>query len=111
MAYTPKTLYASAYPSNSGATLYTVPPSTSAIVKNIVMTNTTGDDATVHISIVPQSGTVDASNRILSDYNVPANGVNTFDCSIVMPTGASLHGTNTTSQAVVVTISGVEITS
>jgi hypothetical protein len=108
MAYNPKILYPSAYPANGGSTLYIVPPATTTIVKNIVMTNTTSDDATLHLSVVPAAGSPSASNRVLSDHTVPANGINT-DLSIVMPTGASLHATNNTNQAIVVTISGVEI--
>lgn len=110
MAYTPKILYPSAYPSNGGSTIYTVPASTSTIVKNIVLTNTTGTDADLHLSVVPPAGSASTSNRILSSHTVPANGINTLDVSIVMPAGASLHATNVTSQAIVVTISGVEIT-
>ncbi len=109
MAYTPKILYPSAYPSNGGSTLYTVPVNTTTIVKNIVMTNTTANDASIHLSVVPSAGSPAASNRILSDYVVPASGISTLDVSIVMPSGAALHATNLTSQAVVLTISGVEI--
>lgn len=109
MAYTPTNLYPSAFPSSSGATLYTVPSGASAIVKNIVMTNVTANDATLNISIVPAAGSADVSNRILSDFTVPANGVSTFDCSIVMATGCKIYGKNNTNQAIVVTISGVEI--
>ncbi len=110
MAYTPKILYPSGYPSNGGETLYTVPANTSTIVKNIVMTNTTANDASLHISVVPPSSSPAASNRIASDLTIPANGINTLDISIVMPASGSLHATNLTNQAIVVTISGVEIT-
>lgn len=109
MAYTPKILYPSGYPSNGGETIYTVPANTSTIVKNIVMTNTTNNDASIHISIVPPSGSAASSNRIASDLTIPANGINTLDISVVMPSGGSLHATNITNQAIVLTISGVEI--
>lgn len=109
MAYTPTILYPSGYPSNGGETLYTVPANTTTIVKNIVMTNTSNNDATLHISVVPPSGSASQSNRIASDLTIPANGINTLDVSIVMPAGASLHATNNTNQALVVTVSGVEI--
>lgn len=110
MAYTPTILYPSGYPSSGGETLYTVPANTTTIVKNIVMTNTANDDATLHISVVPPSGSPSPSNRIASGLSVPANGINTLDVSIVMPSGGSLHATNNTNQAIAVTISGVEIT-
>ena len=108
MAYTPKILYPSGFPTNAGNTIYTVPNGTTAILKNIVMTNTTANDATVHLSIVPSGGTPAASNRILSDLNVPSFGINTLDVSVVMPAGTSLFATNNTDSAVVMTISGVE---
>ena len=109
MAYIPTLLYPTGHPSNAGSTLYTVPGGKSAIVKNIVLANVTGIEATVHLSVVPSGGSASTSNRILSNYAIPANGIATLDCSIVMPTGAFLHATNTTSNAITCTISGVEV--
>ena len=109
MAYSPKVLYPSGIPSNGGDTIYTVPNGATTILKNIVMTNTTANDATVHLSIVPSGQSPAVSNRILSDLTVPSFGINTLDVSVVMPSGASLFATNNTNQAVVMTISGVEI--
>ena len=110
MAYTPKVLFATGFPSTAGTVLYTVPSGASAIVKNVVMTNTTGTDAWVHLSIVPQGDTSQASNRVLSSYNVPPNGISTLDCSIVMPANSYVHATNGTNNDVTLTVSGVEIT-
>lgn len=109
MAYTPIILYPTNFPTAGGVTMYTVPESSSVIVKNVVLTNTTPQEAAVNVSIVPSGGSVSASNRILSGFSVPANGVSTLDLSIVMPAGSSLHGTNLTADAVAVTISGVQI--
>ena len=109
MAYTPTVLYPSGTPADTGTTLYTVPAATSAIVKNIVMTNTTGNEAVVHLHVVPSGGSAQTSNKILSNYPVPANGVAVLDCSIVMPTDSFLYAQNVTVNAVVLTISGVEI--
>lgn len=109
MAYTPTLLYPTNIPSNSGSTLYTVPGATSVIVKNIVMTNTTGNEATINLHVIASGDTAQNYNQILANYPVPANGVSTLDCSIVMPTGAFIYGVNGTAGAVTVTISGVEI--
>ena len=109
MAYIPTILYPTNTPSTSGSTLYTVPASKSTIVKNIVLANTTGNESPISISVVPSGGSASPSNRILSNYAVPANGIATLDCSIVMPTGTFLVGTNSISGAITVTISGVEI--
>ncbi len=110
MAYIPTVLYPSGTPADTGTTLYTVPAATSAIIKNIVMTNTTGNEATLNLHVVPSGGLAQSSNRILSTYPVPANGVAVLDCSIVMPTASFLYGLNATPGAVVLTVSGVEIT-
>lgn len=110
MAYTPKILYPTGYPTVAGSTLYTVPGSTSAIIKNIVLTNTTSNDAEVTIHVIQPGGSAQQANRILSNYNVPASGVSTLDCSIVMPSGGYLFAHNYTNDAISVTVSGVEIT-
>lgn len=109
MAYVPTLLYPSATPSDSGETIYTVPGTASVIVKNVVLTNTTGSEATVNLHVVPAAGSAQASNQILANYPVPANGVATLDCSIVMNANSFLYALNGTAGAVVVTVSGVEI--
>jgi len=109
LAYIPTVLYPSDIPADTGSVLYTVPAATKVIVKNIVMTNTTGNEAQIHLNVVSSGDSPQASNRILSNYSVPANGVSTLDCSIVMEAGDTLQATNVTAGAVVVTISGVEI--
>jgi hypothetical protein len=109
MAYTPTILCPTTYPGTSGTTLYTVPAAKTTIVKNIILANTTGTEATVSLSVVPSGGSAATSNRVLSTYAVPANGISTLDCSLVMPTAAFLFGTNTTNNAVTMTISGVEV--
>lgn len=110
MAYTPTVLYPSNTPSDSGETLYTVPGSANAIVKNIVLTNTTGNEAYVDLHVVQSGDSAQNSNKILSSHPVPANGVAVLDCSIVMPGNSFLFGLNDTAGAVVMTISGVEVT-
>lgn len=109
MAYIPTVLYPSNVPPTAGVVLYTVPASTSVIVKNIVMTNVTGSEAQITLNVVTSAGAPLMTNRILSNFGVPANGVSTLDCSIVIPEGGYLFGSNTTSGAIVLTISGVEV--
>jgi hypothetical protein len=109
MAYTPKLLYATGYPATGGTTLYTVPVSTGVIVKNILLTNTTGEEAWVTLHIVPEGGSIQNSNKILSSYGVPGNGIAAVDCSVVMDSGSRIVGFNGQNNAVSVTVSGVEI--
>lgn len=109
MAYTPRVLFETGYPSNSGGILYTVPNGANVIIKNIVLTNTTGNEATVTLNVVASGSSAQASNRILSSFAVPSHGVSTMDCSIVMKEGSYIYGLNGTNNAVTLTISGVEI--
>lgn len=51
MATTPKALYRGAASTTTSTTLYTVPANTTAIVTNIVVTNTASTDATFTLSL------------------------------------------------------------
>ena len=51
MATTPKALFRGAASTTTSTTLYTVPANTTAIVTNIVVTNTTAVDATFTMSL------------------------------------------------------------
>lgn len=107
-SYNPKRLYVG-QPATTSATLYTVPASTSAIVKNIIITNTTGTAATLTLSIVPSGGTAGATNRIITGLSVSGNDTAVFDISAVMATGDFIAGLQGTSGSLTVNISGVEI--
>lgn len=106
--YTPKKMYVG-QPGTSAGTLYTTPASTTAIVKNILMCNTTASDATVTISFVASGGSANASNRIFSTYTISANKTDTLDCSAVLSTGDFISALQGTSSAITLHISGVEV--
>jgi hypothetical protein len=96
-------------PSTGEATLYTVPSSTSVIVKQIVLCNTSASTASISLSIVPSGGTAGSANRIVGGYTVPANATQTLDMSQVMNTSDFISGLQGTASTVTVTISGVTI--
>ena len=83
MATTPKVLYRGAA-ATSSATLYTVPASTTAIVTNILVTNTAGTAATFTISL---NGTV-----IIPAASIAANSTALFDMKQVVTTGQLIAG-------------------
>ena len=83
MATTPAVLYRGAA-STSSATLYTVPASTTAIVTNILVTNTAGTAATFTISL---NGTV-----IIPAASIAANSTALFDIKQVVTTGQLIAG-------------------
>lgn len=106
--YTPKKMYVG-QPGTTATTLYTVPASTSAIVKNIIVCNTTASSATVTISFVPTGGTAGSTNRVFNTYTVLPNGTATIDLSNVLNTGDFINALQGTSGAITLHISGVEV--
>lgn len=94
-------------PGTTDGTLYTVPGATSVIVKEIVLTNTTGTAATVSLALNGTAAT--AANCLLSGYSVPANSTVVFALSTVLNAGDTIHALQGTASACTVTVSGVTI--
>jgi kynurenine formamidase len=105
---TPKRLYVG-QPGTSLGTLYTVPANTKTIVKNIILTNTTGTAANVTIHFVPNGGSADATNKIISSYTVNTNDTVVIDLSSVLETGDTIQAIQGTANAITVYVSGVEV--
>jgi ATP-dependent protease ClpP protease subunit len=108
MPYTPARLYIG-QPGTSNTTLYTVPSGKKAIIKQILLANTSASSVTITIYLVPSGGTAGAGNMIVSDITVNAKTVVTIDMAQVMNAGDFLVGVQSTSGAITVTISGVEV--
>ena len=106
MTDTPKRLYGPAQPTASAATLYTVPATTSAIVRYIRINNTGGTDRTITLSV----GLNAAGTQIFSGVTVPANGYIDWSGFIPMTTGEVIQGLASAAAALTVIISGVEVT-
>lgn len=101
-------------PGTSVSTLYTAPtnttanpsPGATAIIKEIVIANTTGNVATVTLGINGAS----AANQIVPTLSVGANdskvlsGLNTM-----LNSGDTLQGLQGTSGSITLTISGIEV--
>ncbi len=86
MAMTQTKLHASVQLGNSVATHYTVPGSTTAIVKQIVLCNTTASNTTVDVHLVPSGGTAGVSNALLYNMTVDANSTLFVNVAAVMAT-------------------------
>lgn len=100
MANTPKKLYANK-PGTASSTFYTVPASTTTIIKNILLCNTTGADATVSMLF----GGVDAFNQ----SPVPAHSTVALDLTEVINAGETITGLQDTAGAISVIITGLEV--
>lgn len=110
MAYTEKQLAQNAQASTSETTIYTVPASTTTIIKQIILANTTSSTANYSISLVASGGSASASNRIMETVALAANSVTVLDLSQVMATGGFISIKQGTSSAITITVSGVEKT-
>lgn len=108
-AYTPKQLAPVTELTTTAASLYTVPASTTTIVKQILVANVGGIDARATIHIVPSGGTESDSTKAFGEILVPANTTQLVDGSIVVPTGAIIKALANVDNAINLHISGVEI--
>lgn len=106
--YTPKKLY-TGQPGTSATTLYTAPASTTTIVKNIIVCNTTSSAATLTLSLVASGGSAGATNRIMSSLNILPNDTVLFELSGVLSTGDFISALQGTSGSLTLHISGVEV--
>lgn len=94
---------------STASVLYTVPSSTSAVIKQILLGNTTATDLTATIHFVPNAGTPSTSNSLFPEIIITANNTVSIDLSSVLPFGASIHARASASSSINVHISGVEV--
>lgn len=112
MAYSEERLY-QGQPGTGETTLYTVPTTLNSVnvkrvqVTEIVVCNTTTNNAAISLSIVPSGGTAGAANRILATANVNGNTTQTMTLREVMYVGDFISGLQGISGAITVTISGM----
>jgi hypothetical protein len=88
-------------PSTTSATIYTVPTAKTTIIKNIVLCNTTATNAIISLTM----GTKD----IIKNYSVSANDTVTIDLSLVLDATDTITSIQTTTNAINLFISGVEV--
>lgn len=108
MAITSKKLYWGAPPATE-TSLYTVPGSATTEVKEIMLTNTTANSATISLSIVNSGAAAATGNRILQAKAVPANDIIIIACQEHMDAGDFISGLQGTVGAINVRINGIEV--
>ena len=101
-------------PGTGGSTLYTAPaydsnvttPSATAVVKEIILCNTTGLAATITLGI----NGVAAANQFIGTLTIAANDFKVISSLDTMLSAAdTIQGLQGTANAITVTISGVEV--
>lgn len=90
---------------SSSVTLYTVPASTTVIVRSIHIANTSGTAATARLSI----GADAAGTRWLPDYSVPANGTYDWSGFLTLVAAETLRGQSGTTNVLTITVSAVAV--
>jgi len=117
MALTQKRLAGPAQLTASSAVYYTVPVSTTTIVKQIILTNTTASAKTVTVRLKPANVSEAATHDIISAMSLAANETMSFNCSLVLNNnGSTANATNSdqlaalcsSATSVNITVVGVE---
>ena len=94
----------------SRTTLYTLGASLTGIIKTIIITNTTGTDATISIWDIKNGGSYGNANAILKDLNVPANDFVQITTYLILDTeGDSIQAEAGTATAITINMYGAEI--
>lgn len=88
-------------------TIYTVPPLTRTIVKNIDLSNTTAATISVTVYLVESGGSPGAANTLIPSMPVPANGMIQWTGSQVLNSGDSIRTTASAAGATI-NVSGGE---
>jgi hypothetical protein len=100
MANTPKAMFRGAATTTLTTTLYSVPSATTAVVTNIIVSNTASTDGTFDIAL--------DGVKIAAGTKVPANGQVNFDIKQVLATTKTITG-GASATTVNFSISGMEI--
>lgn len=89
--------------------IYAVPNSQGnyAIIKSVNVCNTSSSPQTFSINLVESGSSLSPSNAVLGNIVMSANNVFSYETSIVMPAGSSLH-IDQPETSLTFTISGVE---
>ena len=89
----------------SAADQYTVPASTTAIIRNIHVAEGNGSATSLTLSI----GTDALAKRLFSAVSIPANNILDLPCFIVLSGGEKIQAFASATNSLVLTVSGVEV--
>lgn len=93
-----------------GSASYTVPVSTTTIVKQIMLSNITANAQSVSVWLKPNGVTIASSHLIFHSLSLVANETTLLNLALVMNAGDALFIRTGTASAVVQTVTGIEET-
>jgi hypothetical protein len=88
--------------------LYVVPAAKSAIIKGLVVCNTTGVSVALDVSLVASGGTAGPTNAVIAAATIPPYTTTVFTFDQVLATGGFVAMKASTAAALTLTLSGVE---
>ena len=96
---------------NSAETLYTVPASTTAIIKDIQICNNSAANCEISIWLVPNGGSAGDENCLLKAWDVPAaDFLHWTGFQVLGTAGDTIEATAETTDKITIIISGAELT-
>jgi hypothetical protein len=107
---TPKEFIAGSAIAATATTYYTVPTSTTAILKELTLCNTDTSTRTVDIWIIPSGGSGAVANQIFQDLALVAGETKIFSLSRVISTGGFIQAAASSASVVHIDASGIEVT-
>ena len=106
MTFTHKILGQSTILSASNSTIYTVPGTTTGIVKILWITNTTASDVTIELWLGAATGD---ANKLMDGVTIPANDFVQVFTDIGLAATETIQAKGSTNLALSVTATGAEI--
>lgn len=97
--------------STNAVSVYSPPADTTAVIKTVVVSNTSGADATVRLFVDDDGTTYDESTAIAWDVNIPADSVWDREITVCMnDSSGNFAYRSSVANALTVSIFGAEIT-
>jgi hypothetical protein len=91
----------------SYATIYTVPNTSTAILRDIEICNTTASPIGIYVSVVPVNGSAAASNAIFFNANLPGYSTMQWTGAITMSFGTTVQVKGSTTGCTVTASGGL----
>lgn len=111
MTTTPKRLFAPSNLTASTAVYYTVPTSTTTVIKHLALHNTSSSPVEATIYIVPSGGTAGVDNQIFKRVISPLESIQAFPViNATLPSGTTIQALAATASVISIHGSGNEIT-
>lgn len=95
-------------PGTALATHYTV-TTPNAILKDVVIVNTSTVSQTIRLYVVPSGGTAGVANTILYDLDLLPKETKVINLSLILNNGDTIQASASTANVIGVTISGVDV--